>query len=232
MNKRMGIRIIGASLVIVFSFPCLGHFSAAAQTEQWIQFQDPPTGLTFRYPPNLRIHTRDPQKFGLPNIESIVDVTGDTKLNRNTAVLRFLVNRGQLTSHARAEKLELLRKGCKRMSSLMIDGHKAIVCVSAGSAAIRWSVEILEPRECTIVTLMGGADADQALPPPHDSEFPLLSIMRTVHFTAPPGSVSVSLVRWSAHRQTAYARSSSKSVISGGASKRMGTAMVPMPRLT
>lgn len=190
MNKRMGISIIGASLLIVFSFLCLGNFSAAAQTEEWIQFQDPQTGLTFRYPPNLLVHRRDPQKFGLPNIESIVDVTGDTKLNRNTAVLRFLVKSGQLTSRARAKKLELLRKGCKATSSLMIDGHKAIVCVSAGSAAIRWSVEILEPRECTIVTLLGGADADQAVPPPHDGEFPLLSVMRTVHFTAPPGSVS------------------------------------------
>lgn len=191
MNRRMGIRIIGASLLIVFSFLCLGHFSAAAaQTEEWIQFQDPQTGLTFRYPPNLRIHRRDPQKFGLPNIEGIVDVTGDTKLNRNTAMLRFLVKRGQLTSRARANKLKLLRKGCKTTSSLMIDGYKAIVCASAGSAAIRWSVEILEPRECTIVTLLGGAEADQAVPPPHEGEFPLLSIMRTVHFTAPPGSLS------------------------------------------
>jgi hypothetical protein len=68
---------------------------------------------------------------------------------------------------------------------MMIDGHDALVCFSQGSAATNWSVDILEPRECTIVTLLGGADSGQAAPPPHDGEFPLLSIIRTVRFTAP-----------------------------------------------
>jgi hypothetical protein len=73
---------------------------------------------------------------------------------------------------------------------MMIDGHEAVVCVSQGGAATGWSVETLEPRECTILTLLGGADADQAVPPPHDGEFPLLSIIRTVHFTATSGPVA------------------------------------------
>lgn len=190
MSTRRGKPIVGASLLIASGLLCLRHSSAAAQNEKWIQFQDAQTGLTFRYPPNLRIRWSGPHGFDLATVQSVVELIGDTRVNPGTVVLRFLIRRGRLTSSARAKKLELLRRGCKATSSLMIGGHKAVVCVSTWSAATRWSVEILEPRECTIVTLLGGADADQAVPPPHDGEFPLLSVMRTVHFTAAPGSVS------------------------------------------
>lgn len=61
---------------------------------------------------------------------------------------------------------------------------------SSGRAAVGWSVEVLEPRECTIVTLLGGADYEQSLPPPHNGGFPLLSIIRTVHFAPVNGTRS------------------------------------------
>ena len=170
MSKRGINRIVGAFLLILSGLLCLRYSSAAARNEKWIQFQDAQTGLTFRYPPNLHIQRRDSRQFGLDSLQGVVELVGDARVNPGTVVLRFLVKRGQLTGRAR-------RQG-------------SLVCMSTGSAAIRWSVEILKPRGCTIVTLMGRANADQALPPPHDGKFPLLSIMRTVRFTAPPGSVS------------------------------------------
>jgi hypothetical protein len=160
MNGGRSKRIVGSSLFVVLAFLCVGHSAAAAQTARWVQFHDPQTGLSFRYPPNLHIRHRDPQNFKLPTLQSVVELIGDTRVNPGTVVLRFLVRGGHLTPSTRAEKLEQLRKGCRTTSSLMIDGHEAIVCLSVGSAAIRWSVEILEPRERTILTLLGGADAD------------------------------------------------------------------------
>jgi len=172
-----------ARVLVILALACLCPPSAAAQTARWIEFHDPQTGLSFHYPPGLHVRQRDPRKFGLPRIERVVDLIGDTTVNPGTVVLRFLVHRGYPLHGARAKTLEELRRGCKTTSFLNIDGLKAVVCISAGSAAIHWSVEILDPRECTILTLLGGADADQALPPPHDGEFPLLSIIRTVRFT-------------------------------------------------
>lgn len=173
-----------AQLLVGFALVCMAAFPAAARTPRWIQFHDAKTGLSFRYPPDLHVQQRDPQKFGLPNVESVVDLIGSTKLNPGTIVLRFLVRRGNTSPGERTKVLEELRRVCKKNSSITVNGHKAVVCVSSGSGAVHWSVEILEPRECTILTLLGGADYDQTLPPPHNGEFPLLSIIRTVHFTS------------------------------------------------
>lgn len=181
-RNRQGTRFVTILAVLACVFG--GNLPALAQTARWIQFHDPQTGLSFRYPPNLRIRHRDPGKFGLPAVQSIVELIGNTPLNPGTIVLRFLVKRGTPSAAEQEKTRNLLRSVCKTTSSMMVHGHEAVVCVTRGSGAKRWSVEILGPRECTIVTLLGGADADQAAPPPHDGEFPLLSIIRTVHFTA------------------------------------------------
>ena len=176
-------------LFIALAYVFVGNHPALAQTAGWAEFHDPQTGLSFRYPPNLRIRRRYPQKFNLPEVQSIVELVGNTKVNPETVVLRFMVKRGHTSAAEQEKRRKLLRSGCKSTSRMTIGGHQAIVCLSAGSAAERWSVEIMRPRECTILTLLGGADADQAAPPPHDGEFPLLSIIRTVHF-APASSAA------------------------------------------
>jgi hypothetical protein len=185
-------RQIMRSLPLLIALACvfIGDLPVLAQTARWIRFHDPQTGLSFRYPPNLRIRHRDPRKFNLPTVQSIVELIGDTPVNPGTIVLRFLVKRGNTSAADRGKKQELLRRVCKRTSPMVVDRHEAVVCVSKGSGATRWSAEILEPRECTILTLLGGADADQASPPPHDGEFPLLSIIRSVHFSPVSGAAA------------------------------------------
>lgn len=172
----------------MLALACLEPTFGAAQSADWIQFQDLQTGLSFQYPPDLHLRRRNPQKFGLPGTETIVDLIGNTKLNPGTVVLRFLVKRGYVSVQERQNKLEELHRVWERTSFIAVDGHKAVVCVSGGRAAVGWSVELLEPRECTIVTLLGGADYRQSLPPPHNGEFPLLSIIRTVHFASVDGT--------------------------------------------
>ena len=185
-SERQGRKRLVKRVPLLVAIACvsIGTASAQARAARWSRFHDRQTGLSFRYPPDLRIRRRDPRKFNLPAVHSIVELVGDTRANPGTVVLRFLVKRGNTSSAEREKRREFLRSGCSTSSPMMIGGHEAVVCVSAASAAVRWSVEILQPRECTIVTLLGGADAAQALPPPHDGEFPLLSIIRTVRFVA------------------------------------------------
>lgn len=177
------MRLLALILLLGCAEPICGNDQAAG----WIKFHDLETGLSFRYPADLRLRRRDPRKFGLPRMESIVDLVGDTRSNPGTTVLRFLVSRDHHAAKERVKRLEELRRACKKTKAMVVDGHKAVVCISIGRAAIHWSVEILEPRECTILTLLGGADYEQSLPPPHDGEFPLLSIIRTVHFAPTSG---------------------------------------------
>ena len=68
------------------------------------------------------------------------------------------------------------------LTPMQLDGHEVLVEVSCGRGACHWYVNLLQPRECTILSLLTGTDSDEALPPPHDGLFPLLSIIRTVHF--------------------------------------------------
>jgi hypothetical protein len=69
--------------------------------------------------------------------------------------------------------------------SMRVDGHEAIV---GGHDFGQWSVTILQPRVCEIFPTASGAGADLSddAPPPHDAKFPLLSIVRTVHFESVP----------------------------------------------
>ena len=159
--------------------------SSNVHTQDWLVFRNPATGISFRYPPSLRVRERDPRQFGLPDAKLIVDLVGDTRLNPGTIVLRFIVRAGSVTPQTIALRSKLLRSACKSLDTLTLDGHQALVCVSCGRAACHWGVEVLQPRECTILTLLGGADSDEAQPPPHDGIFPLLSIIATLHIELP-----------------------------------------------
>jgi hypothetical protein len=64
--------------------------------------------------------------------------------------------------------------------SMQIDGHEALV---GGPFNGPWSVNILQSRACEVFPMADGRDDAQ---PPHDGKFPLLSIVRTVHFESVP----------------------------------------------
>jgi len=160
-----------------------------AASADWVAYRDARTGLSFRYPRSLRVHERDPREFGLPDAEVIVDLLGDTTVNPGTIVLRFIVNRGETTPEMAAAKSRSIREKLsgekdprESVTFMQLDGHEALVGVGCGRAACHWGVNILQPRECTILSLLAGADSNEALPPPHDGLFPLLTIIQSVHF--------------------------------------------------
>jgi hypothetical protein len=56
-----------------------------------------------------------------------------------------------------------------------------------------WQVTILQPRECSIFPL---GSSDDAFPPLHDGNFPLLSIIETVHFESVRAQPMSPLAPW------------------------------------
>jgi len=167
-------------LIILAAAPANAH----VDTQGWILYRNTATGISFRHPPSLRVHERDPQEFHLPDAELIVDLVGDTKANPGTVVLRFIVNRGEAPPRTVSQRSKFLRATSKSLSYMPLDGHQALVCIDCGRAACHWSVEVLQPRECTILTLLNDPVEDE-VPPPHDGIFPLLSIIQTLHFELP-----------------------------------------------
>lgn len=104
-------------------------------TSGWPLFRDARTGLTFRYPPSLRIRLRNRKDFGLPDAALIVDVDGDTEMNPGSIVLWFIVDRGNPTQDSVATRVRSLRSGCRSLTTMTIDAHPAFVCVYCGRAA-------------------------------------------------------------------------------------------------
>lgn len=183
-------------------------------TSGWREFHDPAMGLSFRYPPSLRVNSprefRTPavwDPFGLDNPPSdpaeVVELVGDTPVNRGTVVLRFLVYSENTTPEVAAEKVkkafefqsrlhedevktapETGRPVCSSLSPMQLDGHEALLRIYCGRAAWHWTISILQPRPCRISTGLMGSDYAESVPPPHDGMFPLLSIIRTVHIDA------------------------------------------------
>jgi hypothetical protein len=165
-----------------------------AATDNWLIYRNPKNGLSFRYPPSMRVEELDPASFHFDVVpEVIVDLKGDQVNNPNTTVMRFICARGQKTPEMAARKAGKLlethptenpsgRVNDGAIGSMQVDGHQAIVSCGCGRAACQFSVLTLLPHECQIRPLVTGEGFRDDLPPPHDGAFPLLSIINTVQF--------------------------------------------------
>lgn len=165
-----------------------------AVESNWLHYRNSENGLSFRYPPSIRVEERNPRPFHLDvTPEVVVDLKGDEPNNPNITVMRFICYRGRRTSKdATGAARELLKTHPREDASGRVDdgsigairvaGHEAIVSCSCGRAACGYSIHVLQPYSCQILPMVGGDGFRDNLPPPHDGMFPLLSIVRTVHF--------------------------------------------------
>ncbi len=145
----------------------------------WLVYTNAKNGLSFRYPPSMRVEERDVASFHFDYPpEAIVDVLGPG------TILRFICAAGVKAPEMAEATFRRFRKQSSEdespCSSMQIDGHEAFV---GGPFNGPWSVNILQPRACDIFPMAGSSDD---APPPHDGKFPLLSIVRTVHFESVP----------------------------------------------
>lgn len=175
--------------VTVLGLAFTGHPGFCADSD-WVVYENPSVGLTFRHPPDLRTtEAADHIRTGL-NAKAVIELVGRTEQDPDTIVLRFIIEpfrdppfksdwtgAGDYLAHERA--------GCNSSTYLSIDGHRALNCVSCGRAACSWTVVLAEPLRCNILTF---ADAEtfgkRTAMRPHDGHFPILSILRTLHFTS------------------------------------------------
>src|SRR5579863_7208348 len=59
--------------------------------DEWKEYRNTVTGLTFKYPATMRARERSASEFGLAPGLVIIDVVGDTPMNPKSIVLRFEV---------------------------------------------------------------------------------------------------------------------------------------------
>jgi hypothetical protein len=156
----------------------------------WVLYENPSVGLTFRHPPDLRTReAADYVRTGL-NAKAVIELVGRTEQDPDTIVLRFIVEPFQDPPfrsdwNSAGEYLAHERAGCNSSTYLSIDGHRALNCVSCGRAACSWMLILVERLRLNILSF---ADAEtfgkRTAMRPHDGRFPILSILRTLHITA------------------------------------------------
>jgi hypothetical protein len=153
-----------------------------AAEANWLVYRNAKTGLSFRYPPSVRVEERDPTKFGFDSVpDAIVDLRGDWLNNTDFIVMRFICAAGIAAEKARALRAE----NQPIPSPIELAGHRVIVSCSCTPGGCSWGVVTLPPRECSIFPMEPGEFFNDRLPPLHDGHFPLLSIINTVHFSEP-----------------------------------------------
>ncbi len=155
---------------------------------QWQEYRNAATGLSFKYPPTMRVLERSARAFGLSPDLVIIDLVGDTPANRSVA-LRFECSAGTVTPEQATGDIQRAfdqhasdPDPRDSLKAIDLDGHEALESVACGRAACHWRVSFLQPGRCDVFSLLGGADANDAARPPRDGRFPLLSILKTVHF--------------------------------------------------
>ncbi len=142
----------------------------------------------------MRVEERNPATFHFDIVpDVIVDLRGDEPNNPNTTVMRFVCAQGRTTpemattkAHAllktRPEETPSGRVSDGAIGTMKVDGHEAVISCGCGRAACQFRVLTLQPYECQILPMVSGEGFEENLPRSHDGEFPVLSIINTVHF--------------------------------------------------
>jgi len=175
-------------------------------TSGWPTYSNAFAGLSFKYPPSLRLRERDPREFQRPPgvtdplgldfpPQLVIELIGDTPINRGTIVLQFQSSRDPITKKMAEKKIknaikmmpeDYLRELPSSLKTDHLDGHRDLLYVGCDRGGqCHWIIYMLQPHQCLIRPGLTGADADEAAPPPHNGRFPLLSILRTVHLEPP-----------------------------------------------
>lgn len=161
--------------------------TSSSPGSDWQVFEDAASGLSFRYPPSMRVEVRNVppteefDRIGMARWDKSIYLHGDSNLNPDMIRLSFLhrAARKSGTAAPSAPSRQQLRRSCRPMQ---LPAVEACLCVWQGRAVRSWTVYI----SAFDWSIRSGdnelsADGDPGTePPPHDGLFPLLSIIRTV----------------------------------------------------
>jgi hypothetical protein len=168
--------------------------STSAAEPDWAVYENRTVGLTFRYPRGLR--TREAPDYIRAGVgaRAVIELVGKTELEPDAIVLRFIIDPFKdpqfgSDSIPTEDYLAHERTGCNSFSYLTIDGHRALNCVTCGRAACSWTLMLEKPVRCNILSFTDRETfGNRTAMRPHDSRFPILSILRTIRFTQITGT--------------------------------------------
>jgi hypothetical protein len=177
--------------LLIAAVVCSSFMQPSTSTAEpdWAVYENSTVGLTFRYPRGLWIREApDYVRAGL-GARAVIELVGKAELEPEAVVLRFIIEPFKdppFTSDSIPTEGHLAneRTGCNAFSYLTIDGHRALNCVTCGRAACSWTLMLATPVRCNILSFTDHETfGKRTAMRPHDSRFPILSILRTIRFT-------------------------------------------------
>lgn len=164
----------------------------SADTAHWLEYNNTSIGFSFRYPSFMTVKEDKllARQMTAQAVETVIDLIAETyAFHEKTPIFRFIVyKRKPANPPADLYWPSDDHRLCKLSRYLNLDGHKAFFCESCGGLSGRcdWHISILQPRICNMFPMYNGPELDGSHPEkgPQDAGFPILSIIKTVHFRA------------------------------------------------
>jgi hypothetical protein len=195
-------------VVCFFAFFLSISATVASDKNEWRLYENSVVGLSFRYPPSLRVRERKQEEFlGVnPPPAAVIELLGSTQNDPDVIVLRFFVADEHTSPETGAYDVprrslrdlwSRLRGGqdrdrpSRKSEYFIVDGQKAVIRFTCGrSGAGHWSIHILHPKPCSVVSFAPAKPFHDLCHTagPHDYTFPVLSIIRTVRLSIRPQS--------------------------------------------
>lgn len=164
----------------LFLFLCVCSTQASEienEPQKWHTYHNDEYGLSFVYPENLIVTTRNVDFFHIEGLVHCIELVD--KQIPNTIALRLMISEPLNNPLAVKEDYAFLRKVCKKYKEITIGGRRAVNCVSCGSAACQWKIVFPGSRQLKVFTMLMD-EIEQS--EPKNRTYPILSIINSIEF--------------------------------------------------
>ncbi len=179
-NSKMKMVKLLLLLTMLFIFPVEASETQTKTQVGWSFYSNALYGFSFRYPNTLAVTPRSAESFHIEGLVFCLDLVD--KNRPDIIALRILVSQPSGNPSALKKDFAFLRKVCRKYKELIIDGRKAVNCVTCGRGACSWSIVFPGPIQLEVLTLLTG-DTNQI--EPKDRIYPLHTIIHSLRFTGP-----------------------------------------------
>lgn len=143
----------------------------------WRTYSNSDYGVSFRYPPTMKMLVLNPQAPGIPNL--VLRIVLKTKSKPMTNIVGLFVLKPDKNSMVLYPSKAFLKKTCRNYGELKYGGYEVLRCVSCGRAACSWTMYHLGRFAYEWVDIRPKTPRSYA---PGNHGYPVLDIIKSAHY--------------------------------------------------
>lgn len=171
-------RLLSAPLLLMLAVSAVGaHQSPSGIYFGWRVYSNPEYGVSFQYPPTLKVLVLNPEAMGIRNLVLRVVLKTKSRPMKNLLELRILkpTKNPMVLYPSKA----FLKKVCRNYKEQNYGGSEVLRCVGCGRAACSWTMYHLGRFAYEWVDLRTKGPKDYA---PNNRGYPVLDIIKSAQY--------------------------------------------------